>query len=226
MGLISDAVPPNAGDFDRRIKRLEMLIQRLIAGRSLENAEIDNAPGKGIRTSDFDGTGASNPGTHGNYFGGDIAIIRKLLLGDNLVSNDALENPTIPGSKWLTTTNFGVSPTWTAVISTTVPVPAGVTALQFSAKVRITAFWNGGTASDVDYLYSRITVAGLDGGYYPLAVSGAGGSGTNQTFRDDTVAVTAGSNVSITVEVSSDYNTWAASTNNKCVAGVQLIWYR
>jgi hypothetical protein len=99
------------GELERRVRDLERLVQEMAAARTLENASITAAAGLGIRTSDFDGTSFANPGTHGNYFGGDGAVLNALYLRPGSISNTLLTNPVAFDGNGGATTNFAVTTT-------------------------------------------------------------------------------------------------------------------
>lgn len=157
---------------------------------------------------DFDGTARFGGNT---TIGGNATITGTLSLPAGIIDNDALSEPVIPRSRSVVADNFTVVITaFTTVIDTSITVPAGCTRMQFIATGRVTAFYNNASGAAIDYLYSRLRVGSVDAGFYPLAVSNNGGSGTNTTTLADTFSgLTPGSTVPLRVDVSSDFATWS-----------------
>lgn len=151
-------------------------------------------------------------------------------LRGGIIGNDALTNPVIPGSVWVQSANFIISPSWNTVINHNVTVPDGVTSAEIDARARVTAYYNNaGTGTTVDYLYSILYINSADSDFYPLAVTDNGGSGTNQVFRSVVLTgLTPGSNVNFQVQTSSDYATWTtpSAPGNKAKLGASIRWYR
>lgn len=62
----------------REIHTLKQAVREIRAARTLDASSISSTPGKGIRTENFNGTSFADPGTTGNYFGGDGAVLNQL----------------------------------------------------------------------------------------------------------------------------------------------------
>lgn len=182
----------------------------------------------GIASDNFDGDlNAGSAGTKGWAMDADQAAFGELILRPGSIGNDALTDPVIPGSVWVASTSFSVAVAWNTVASQTVTVPAGCTRLEADVRARVTAFYNN-VGTGVDYLYARLTVGGQSSGFYPLAVTDSGGSGTNHVFRNVLLTgLTPGATVSITLEGSTSFNSWAGpTTNNEAQIGASLRWLR
>lgn len=190
--------------------------------------------GTGIHPNGHQGLDSDNfvHGVSGYSFQGDTgnAEFNDLTLRGGIVGNDALTNPVLPGSVWVTASNFTVSPSWNTVINYNAIVPPGVTSAEIHAQARVTAFYNNaGTGAGVDYLYGILYVAALNSDFYPLAVTDNGGSGTNHVFRTAVLTgLTPGASVNFQFQVSSSSVTWTApsSPGNQAKLGASIRWYR
>lgn len=183
----------------------------------------------GLESDAFDGDLATrDAGTTGWAVDDQKMAVGELILRPGSIGNDSLTSPVVPDSVWESATGFSVGVAWSTVITKNVTVPAGFTKLVAGGKARVTAFYNQDTPADVDYLYAVLFVAGQSSDYYPLAVTGAGGSGTNQVFRDVVLSgLTPGATVSFVVQASTAFKTWASPlTNNEARLGASLQWYR
>jgi hypothetical protein len=81
----------------------------------------------------------------------------------------------------------------------------------------------------VDYLYAHLYVGTATSGYYPLAVTDNGGSGTNQVFRHAIfTGLTPGDTINFTLQASTGFNTWTSPTapGNQATLGASISWYR
>jgi hypothetical protein len=178
-------------------------------------------------TINVDGDATFNGDT---TIGGNAAITGTLSLPAGIIDNDALANPVKVGGVWQSASNFTVAVAWSDVISTDVTVPDGFTACTVQANGRITAFYNNaGTGSGVDYLYAHLYVGTATSGYYPLAVTDNGGSGTNQVFRHAIfTGLTPGDTLNFTLQASTGFNTWTSPTapGNQATLGASISWYR
>ena len=170
-------------------------------------------------------------GASGYSFGSDgNAEFNDLTLRGGIIGNDALTNPVKVSGVWQTASNFTVAVAWSTIISTDVTVPAGFTACTIQANGRVTAFYNNaGTGSGVDYLYANMYVGAATSGYYPLAVTDNGGSGTNHVFRHAIfTSLTPGGTINFALQTSTGFNTWTSpsSPGNQATMGASISWYR
>ncbi|MGZ4518951.1 MAG: hypothetical protein ACXVXP_09705 [Mycobacteriaceae bacterium] len=219
------------GELERRVRDLERLVQEMAAARTLENATINSAAGLGIRTSDFDGTSFANPGTVGNYWGGDGQVISKVLFRPNAISNDWLANPSTPQAVYDSVQNFSLSTTLTNIRTTPVTIPAGFTKAAVQLTVRAYATnpntTGGNNGAGGDYLYAQANINGFNGYALPTGVSGSGGSGTNvSTFAVVLTGLTPGGTVSLQCAVQTGFLSWAANANNTVDLSASIGWYR
>jgi hypothetical protein len=212
------------GELERRVRDLERLVQEMAAARTLENASITAAAGLGIRTSDFDGTSFANPGTHGNYFGGDGAILTNLLLRPGAIINDWLQSPVKAGFLFNSINTFGLSTTMTNIQTVNVTIPAGFTSLACIIIGRVYATNN---TAGLDYLYGQTNVNGYNGNSYPLPVSASGGTGTNVSpFAVLLTGLTPGASVSFQMAAQTAFGPWASSASNGSELNGLLLWFR
>jgi hypothetical protein len=219
------------GELERRVRDLERLVQEMAAARTLENASITAAAGLGIRTSDFDGTSFANPGTHGNYFGGDGAVLNALYLRPGSISNAVLANPVRGDSAYAYATNFALTTTGTTpLVSQSWYTPTGFTTANVLIAGRVFAY--NSTAS-LDYLFARSRVyvpSSGQTGYgtgLPLAVSASGGSGLNSSPISIKVAnLTDGQEIRLEIQGWTNTAGWAANAGNTADVAGQIIWTR
>ncbi|MGZ4587268.1 MAG: hypothetical protein ACXVX9_05655 [Mycobacteriaceae bacterium] len=219
-------MPRGPGDLERRIRDLERLVQELAAARTLENASITASPGLGIRTSDFDGTSFASPGTHGNYFGGDGAVLNALYLRPGSISNTLLTNPVAFDGNGGATTNFAVTTTGasSALGAVTNTVPAGMTKMASFVTGGVTAV--NSTAS-LDYLQCRVGIIDPNSVNYAgntqyQPVSGSNGSGQVSASKYGLLTgLSGGQHVTHYISVWSASANWAANASS--IADVQAI---
>jgi hypothetical protein len=201
------------------------------AARTLENATINAAAGLGIRTSDFDGTSFANPGTKGNYWGGDGSILSKVLFRAGAILNDWLANPVRGDSAFSSTSNFALTTTGTTpLVSQSWYTPTGFTTANVLIVGRVFAY--NSTAS-LDYLFARSRVyvpSSGQTGYgigLPLAVSASGGSGLNSSPISVKVEnLTDGQEIRLEIQGWTNTAGWAANAGNVADVAGQIIWTR
>lgn len=142
------------------------------------------------------------------------------------IDNAALVSPVVPVSVNQQRDGFAVGVPWTTVLDYSLAVPSGFSSAVVLATSRTTAFMNRGTPGDTDYIRSRLTVAGVESGDYPLAVTGAGGSGTSHA----SVAVnpaSLGATLDFTVEAAWDYADGGSPyTNNEVRLAATVLFLR
>lgn len=127
-GSIAGRAPNSPDDaLWRAIRDLQKQMQELNTARTLDAATITAEAGHGIRTADFNGTSFAAPGTTGNYFGGDGAVLGDLFLRPGTVDNDALAAPISPVAGQNAATGFALPGTQATVCTLNIPVPAGYT---------------------------------------------------------------------------------------------------
>lgn len=140
----------------RKVEKLEADIRELRAARALEAATIGAG---GIRTANFDGTNFANPGTQGNYFGFDGAVLNALYLRPGSVSNDELANPVAAGF-FEGSGNATLTVPGSYLFTGTITIPAGFT----KAIVLCTATTGGTNGSGAgDNLYCQPQINGVNG---------------------------------------------------------------
>lgn len=155
----------------RELQNLRRDFEEYKSARTLEAATIGAG---GIRTANFDGTSFANPGTVGNYFGFDGAVLNALFLRAGSVSNDALTNPVTFAFYEGATNSVTLTVAGSYLNTGTISVPTGFTkALVFSHCTV------GGTNSTgaADNIYCSPTINTTNGQLIPQGVT-AGFAGT------------------------------------------------
>lgn len=187
--------------------------------------------GTGMHPNGNQGLDSDNyvPATSGFSLNGGtgIAEFRDIVLYD--LPNSMLASPVKPQTVWQRASGFSVGPAWADLITVNVTVPDGYTTADIDARARVTAFYNNaGTGSGVDYLYAILYVGTADSEFYPLAVTDNGGSGTNHVFRNKVLTgLSGGDTVTLNLQGSTSYNTWAAPySNNVAQLGASIRWTR
>ena len=223
---LADNMPRDAvGDLKRQIRDLERAVREMRAERRLDSATISAEPGKGIRVADFNGTDFANPGTVGNYFGGDGAVLNALKLRPGSVSNDELANPVASAVAHDDAQGFAVTTSNVQILSATVPVPAGYSqALILNLAVAVTAYNN--TAA-VDFLYCKGYVNGVASGWQvgSMDVSSTG-TGVGHDLSTGIVTGLSGGSITLTGKVSSAFGTWAADDVNVANLDASILFLR
>ena len=232
---LADNMPRDAiGDLKRQIRDLERAVREMRAERRLDSATISAEPGKGIRVADFNGTDFANPGTVGNYFGGDGMVINQAYFRPGSVSNDALTNPVIPDTASVRATNFAVSGGAFALLGTaTKDVPAGFSQLLVTASGWLfarnpnTTGGVDGTGTDAMYCFVRVT--GSDGNSdstaYGQGISGFGGF---TTATSGVSALKTGLTGSVTLQIwgGTSVQSFATNAQNSATLSATLLWLR
>ncbi len=77
----------------RKLEDMQRQINELRSAQTLDSATISDRPGHGIRDASFNGTSFADPGTVGNYFGGDGAILGNIFFRPGSVATGALAHP-------------------------------------------------------------------------------------------------------------------------------------
>lgn len=152
-------------------------------------------------------------------------------IAEGKISNDALVNPTSPAAVFDYVQNFALSTTLTNIKTTTVTVPAGFTKASVSIVVRVFAYnpnnTGGYDGAGGDYLYGQANINGSNGFALPLAVSGNGGSGTNNSpFSKILTGLTSGDSISLQIAASTSFAGWAANAANVAEVSGSIAWYR
>jgi hypothetical protein len=215
-------------DLADEIRKVREAIESIRAASPFANAGFHPTADDGIESDNFDGDlNAADAGTRGWAMDADQAAFGELILRPGIIGNDALTDPVIPGSVWQSDTGFSVAVAWSTVVTRTVTVPDGCTRLEADARARVTAFYNN-VGTGIDYLYAHLTVGGQSSGYYPLAVTDNGGSGTNHVFRNVLLTgLTPGASVTFALQASTGFFSWAGpTTNNEAQIGASLRWLR
>ena len=229
---IADNMPNDRPqDLLRRIADLERAMRELRAARNLDRATITASPGLGVRTADFDGTDFAHPGTRGNYFGGDGAVLNALYLRPGSVSNNALASPVVPGVAKARGTGFALATSFAEVAGLDIVVPDGCTQLLATATASVFAYnpntTGGSNGAGGDALYAAIVLRGVASDTYAVGVSGNGGYATSTAAESFSfTGLTPGSSIRLSVQGASAYASLAANTNNRANGSVTLLWLR
>lgn len=154
---------------------------------------------------------------------GHAAITGTLSLPSGIIGNDALTSPVMPESRWLDSSNWGLTVAWQAKVTIPVTVPAGFTTLQVMAAGRLCA--TNSTATQ-DGLYTELAigshtqpgfVTGVDPGKAQTSVS---------TLAATIGGLTPGGTVNIVLWGSTLSAAWATSANNAADLSASLLWLR
>lgn len=151
-------IPKDESYLIRRIEALETFVKQSLAAGVLRAATISGGAGQGLRTEDFNGTSFASPGTVGNYFGAEGAVLGNLFLRPGTVNNDALVSPVSPFSVHADAQSFALSTTMTVKATATVTVPSGFSTALVMAVSQVTAR-NSTTVQD--FLGVGIAIAGV-----------------------------------------------------------------
>jgi len=196
----------------RQIDALWSELREMKAARTLEAATIGAG---GIRTATFDGTNFANPGTQGNYFGFDGAVLNALFLRAGSVSNDALANPVaagfFEGSASATLTVAG-SYLYTGSIS----IPTNFT----KAIVFCTGTTGGFNASGTgDNLYCQPQIAGVNG---EQIAAGIPASFANSVSASQAILLNplSGSTIALKVWGATDHAGWTGGNGHLSAAAI------
>jgi hypothetical protein len=176
-----------------------------------------------VLSSSFDGTDFSHPGTAGNYFGDDGAVLNNTYFRPGSVGNDALANPVEADINGANGAGLSVSTTSTVKATTSLTVPAGFT----KALVRADALGEAAnsTASD-DYLYVDANIQGISGGEsYVYTPSGKANGAVGIANRFVT-GLSGGDVITCTAMSRTAFAGWAADGVNLWVIHMQVIWLR
>jgi hypothetical protein len=220
-------------EMERRLHALETVNQlnnATLHGQIIVGPDAAGNPGK-IQTSDFDGSSFASPGTKGNYFGKDGAVLNNLYLRPGSVSNTALTNPVRGDSAYQSATNFALTTSGTTpLVSQSWFTPAGFTTANILIVGRVFAY---NTTASLDYLFarSRVYVPATSqvayGTALPLAVSGNNGSGINQSPVSVKVqSLTDGQEIRLEIQGWTNTAGWSASSGNTADVAGQIIWTR
>lgn len=229
--LVGGAVPDGEDYIIRLIQDLQRKVAELESARTLDRATITALAGLGIRTGDFDGTDFANPGTQGNYFGGDGAVLNDLYLRPGSVGNDALTNPLRVDCLYSADHGFALTTAGTTPLSSqTWQVPDGYTTCVVHITSRVFAY---NPTVGLDYLTARSRVRRPSTGYtfygagLPIAVSDSGGSGTSSSpLAVRLEDLDPGEDIVIEVQGWTAFAGWAADPGNTAdIAGI-LLWTR
>ena len=174
--------------------------------------------------------------------GGSLDVTGPMVVGGTLslpagiIDNDALTSPTKSQMVQTDATNFALTTTYTTKVTSTITVPAGFTAAVIAITGRVLAFntnsTGGADAAGADYLRARPSIAGVVGIPLPLVVAGSNSSVVNVApMATVLTGLTPGGTFTITVEVKSDYQSWAANALeangwNKVVLSGIISWSR
>lgn len=224
-GNVGSQVPAGADYLVRRIADLERLVREIAAGRSLNAATIDASPGMGIRSSDFNGGSFANPGTAGNYFGGDGAVIHDLYLPPGSISNDVLATPLVIVQGNNNALNFALSTTEKPLVSIVFTVPEGFTKFSVMSSGGLAAVNN--TTGSLDYLNARIWISTYYGDVLFQPVSGNGGSGHVSVSKQGQLEnLVAGQQFDVSLRASVDFASWPADQSNIATLSALAFWLR
>lgn len=231
---VADNMPRDtAADMGRRFADIERKLRELSAARTLDRASITATPGAGIRTADFDGTDFAHPGTAGNYFGGDGAVLNSLYLRPGSVANDWLTSPVVPGIAREVATNFALTAgTLVEKAGTDLVVPDGCTRLLCTATGRLYAVnthtTGGADGTGTDALYVALKLGtGSATLATPTGISGNGGFATTTTAESYSLSgLTPGSTLRLGVYGACGYVNFAANVDNRVSYAATLIWLR
>lgn len=220
---LQTAVPDGEDSFARELRNLRREFEEFKASRTLENAEIDNGPGKGIRTSDFDGTDFAHPGTTGNYFGGDGLVINHANFRPGSITNDWLASPVVAATFHGDLTNFSLATGANLnKIVLTVSVPSGFS----QALVLGTSNMNAkNTTANADYGYVGTTIAGAPVGW-SMAGYAPAGIYCSATHSATHLLTGLGSSFSISAGCSSSMANWSADSGNTMNLDAMVLFLR
>ena len=244
---VRDAVDPSGfGGAEERLRIMEARIAKLEHGafsefvsfgldgikisgggslRVLDGGDVVVDPDGMVRSALFDGDlGAGEVGTTGWAMDDTAAALPNLLLRPGSVGNEALANPTKPGSIYAYATGFGLSTTHENILTATIPVPDGFTIAHVTVTGRVFAYNN---TAGLDYLSGEANIAGSNGWGLPLAVSGSGGSGTNvSTFTKTLTGLVAGATFDVQMAAWATFASWATKPDNTVELSGSITWYR
>lgn len=224
---LGDGIPKDESYLIRRIEALETFVKQSLAASVLRAATISGGAGQGLRTEDFNGTSFASPGTVGNYFGADGAVLGNLFLRPGTVNNDALVSPVSPVSIHADAQSFTLSTTMTVKATATVTVPAGFSTALVFAVSQVTA---RNSTSVQDYLSVGIAIAGTPvagwaasmdalatASVHPVVTGTAGGSafltGLGSSFTVQARALSGGA-------------AWASDVFNTANIDAQILFLR
>lgn len=158
-----------------------------------------------------------------SVFNGALSIMGALTLQPGIIQNDALANPITTGSAGSTASNQSFTTTPAQYGTQLIEVPAG-----FTRAVVINGVSAGGTNSTAsgDYLYVASGINSGPGGEMP-SYANAGFYASGSAFGIRTLSgLTAGSNISVSVQVRTSSGTWAASAGNIVNVNALAFFYR
>ena len=168
--------------------------------------------------------------------GGSLDVTGPMVVGGTLslpagiIDNAALASPVIPESVYDIATNFGLTISYVTKTSVTVEVPAGFTKAVVAMVGRVFAYnpnTTGGGGDGADYLYGRVTIAGVAGVGLPSVVPGWSSSGLNVAPMSRVLSgLTPGSTFDILLSARTSYAAWAAHADHNAELSGNIMWFR
>ena len=211
-------------DLVRRVTKLEQRSAWANSGMSPTAPGEVTVDGSLVVGSGEAKSGNFAAGATGWHLGSDGNVeVNDITLRGGIIGNEALTNPVIPNSVWKgTTANFGLAVAWTALVSESLTIPAGVTSVQVLGFVRLVA---ANSTASKDYLYSNLDIGGLSSGGFSTPVA-PGDYGTSFcSFARTMTGLTPGDTVTLTALGSTGSAAWASGPN-VCQISASVTWYR
>ncbi len=151
-------------------------------------------------------------------------LVRGDFIADGKDSNEALENPTKPGTVYASITGFGLTVGLVNILTTTVVVPDGFTIAHAMMAGRVFAY---NSTTGRDYLYVQTNIAGYNGWALPLGIEPNDGSGINNSaFATVLSGLTPGSSFTVQVAAGTSFAPWAADPGHTAEVSGLITWYR
>jgi len=212
----------------RNLKEDRSLTRRIQNASPFFGTGISPTGSGGMESDDFDGDlDAGNAGTKGWAFNSARVAIGELLLRPGSIGNDALANPTAPGSVYATATGFAMTTSFATKVSQTVTVPAGFTSAAVTLNGSIFAYNQNPAGTGVDYLYSQAWIDTVHGAATPLACTDNGGSGKNPCAMSTVLTgLTPGGTFTVLIAGQTAFNGWPAHTSMLAELSGTITWYR
>lgn len=211
-GHIGNAVPAGEDYLVRRVQDLERELREARAASTLQASSIGQG---GLHTENFDGTSFAVPGTMGNYFGYDGAVLNALYLRPGSVSNDTLANPVVAGF-FEGSGNATLTVPGSYLFTGTITIPTGFT----KAIVLCTATTGGTNASGAgDNLYCQPQIATFNGEQIAAGIP-AGYAHSVSASQAILLNPLTGSSISLKVWGATDHAGWTGGNGHLSAAAI------
>lgn len=214
----------------RALKEENKRIRAMISGLGITIDPATNSlvvsSGRTIRAAAFDGT--TDPpavGTQGwALTDTDTIISNNLLLGGQLIGNDALASPVFPARAHGQGNGFGLTTTQTSYASVSVSVPAGYSRALCMASMSGTAV-NTTAAQDFFGGYADVNAAGSPGGWI-AAADGAPGYAVGLAHTETALITGLGASIQFRAMLQSGAATWPANAFNTVNIDALVLFLR